>query len=888
MANSVSKDLFNKIKGTAKNLTLARDDGQQTLVPDEAVFFEFDYMSDGSKLGSMVVSLVDEGALKVYFNNDIVTEQDAESRQGFYDFLNGLKQFSTANLLNYESKNISKTRLDKKDFEFLAKQNKTEEELAMESKLYGSRQKSYQDLNGAKLIVQHTRTVDEERRGARSRNIKAIYIENGDGERYRFENNYLPGARAMARHVSNGGYTKDEYGTHISEIMAEMNELKSFVRAVKRQEYVSEDAQDIIEKATGRYYGLKSTLESVSKQKGYVDYFENYQPYEVDVTDDDINDLKHKLTREVFDDKLEGSLGAVSKAMKLSEKKQGETHDYKQWVSWAKSAGAEVEERAPEDSEDYKDYISMKDPITKYAVAIKDGEEIGTWYSVASDYDRTELGSGIEPENRGSGDVNMPKGDRGETKERDFDLPDELRLIPGEMPNMQVRDKRAMLQMILVDIASRAIDDEVSGFASDMAEKIGSQSGPFGQQDSQDFGSKGEVFADQKKKAVDLAKMYLAQHNKSESAEPEVAEASKEPLAAYEEEMDNIAEFNKSDEEEVEAVKEGFGSDEVMAIMAKHPEDVAKMKQTGDLDMGSALYMDLYQYYQDEMPYGTQKARDGDPVEFIMDRLDDLGMVEEEAVKEGTWGYPESDADVAELKELLKQPIPLGPEGQDAMDVLGKYFGDDDLYDALGMAGDKNPEGDANLIFKDWMERRIQDNDYGLGPETKEIYDQIYGDEVEESGSGDQPISTMNREELIDYLGISEEDAADMSTEELKDAANDKASDYVEEGRMSDIDLHVGEMIANGATDEEIMAEYQGLVTKEYLKQKRDDMRDMMEEEAVVEGTDDLDWIKRMSGIGSNARSNHGLREGEPGYRITPRSIVAREMRKLQELERAK
>lgn len=106
---------------------------------------------------------------------------------------------------------------------------------------------------------------------------------------------------------------------------------------------------------------------------------------------------------------------------------------------------------------------------------------------------------------------------------------------------------------------------------------------------------------------------------------------------------------------------------------------------------------------------------------------------EKSQVNEGTWGYPESDADVAELKELLKQPIPLGPGGEDAMAVLGRYFGDDDLYDALGVAGDKNPEGDANLIFKDWMERRIQDNDYGLGPETKEIYDQIYGDEVNEA-----------------------------------------------------------------------------------------------------------------------------------------------------------
>ena len=35
---------------------------------------------------------------------------------------------------------------------------------------------------------------------------------------------------------------------------------------------------------------------------------------------------------------------------------------------------------------------------------------------------------------------------------------------------------------------------------------------------------------------------------------------------------------------------------------------------------------DLYSHFQEEMPYGTQKARDGDPDEFIYDRLEDLGL----------------------------------------------------------------------------------------------------------------------------------------------------------------------------------------------------------------------------------------------------------------------
>ncbi len=43
MIDSTSQDLFSKLKGQFKNLTLGREDGSQTLVPGEAVFFEFDF-----------------------------------------------------------------------------------------------------------------------------------------------------------------------------------------------------------------------------------------------------------------------------------------------------------------------------------------------------------------------------------------------------------------------------------------------------------------------------------------------------------------------------------------------------------------------------------------------------------------------------------------------------------------------------------------------------------------------------------------------------------------------------------------------------------------------------------------------------------------------------
>ena len=85
-------------------------------------------------------------------------------------------------------------------------------------------------------------------------------------------------------------------------------------------------------------------------------------------------------------------------------------------------------------------------------------------------------------------------------------------------------------------------------------------------------------------------------------------------------------------------VDEGMEKDEVMAIMMKHPQEVAKMKQMGDLDAGSELYMALVDYYSDEMPYGTMKARDGDPVEYIMMKLDDLDMMEAKVEEEPNEG----------------------------------------------------------------------------------------------------------------------------------------------------------------------------------------------------------------------------------------------------------
>ena len=62
--------------------------------------------------------------------------------------------------------------------------------------------------------------------------------------------------------------------------------------------------------------------------------------------------------------------------------------------------------------------------------------------------------------------------------------------------------------------------------------------------------------------------------------------------------------------------------DTVKNILIKH--DVLH-KDIDQLD-DPILMEDLYNHFQEDMPYGTQKARTGDPDEFIYNKLEDLGL----------------------------------------------------------------------------------------------------------------------------------------------------------------------------------------------------------------------------------------------------------------------
>ena len=98
----------------------------------------------------------------------------------------------------------------------------------------------------------------------------------------------------------------------------------------------------------------------------------------------------------------------------------------------------------------------------------------------------------------------------------------------------------------------------------------------------------------------------------------------------------------------------------------------------------------------------------------------------ESTVKEGTWALPDTPKLKAGLKKLMQKPIPLGKDGDNATDEIGKYIGDDGLYDALYDAGKKDgPKADARPVIRGWMDREFVDSWKKYRIESRTILERI-------------------------------------------------------------------------------------------------------------------------------------------------------------------
>ena len=174
-----------------------------------------------------------------------------------------------------------------------------------ESKLYGTSRQSFQDFDGARLMIKHTEGVDQEASAGRTRKIGAIYVESSEGERFKYPFKHLTGARAMARHVSEGGVPHDDFGKHIVSMSEEMNKLRKFKSYMGRSAVMAESLAEYVDVVKQRVGTIKKTLESLQKPSYYKETFEAFEtPVLEDVPTDVAENWIDQLTIKQFNEEL--------------------------------------------------------------------------------------------------------------------------------------------------------------------------------------------------------------------------------------------------------------------------------------------------------------------------------------------------------------------------------------------------------------------------------------------------------------------------------------------------------------------------------------------------------------------------------------------------------
>ncbi|OUU05826.1 MAG: hypothetical protein CBB94_16715 [Gammaproteobacteria bacterium TMED34] len=633
MNPKTSTDLFNKIRSQFTNIRIGDENGAATADPASATFFEFEFKEDADTFGSVSVSLADGENMKVFYNRNLVDKIDEDSKDEWYAFLKELKDFAVEHQLRFDVRDITKSGLTKQDYQNIADTNKTvntdemSEELNRITKLAGvevkegltgTAKRSYENLDKTRLIIRHTGKVDETVPGARSRQIQSLYIENEDGERFKYPITHLAGARAMTRHVANGGRPHDEFGQHIVSTSEDIAKLNSFSRYASNKDQLNDNAGDIIEKTKLKLENLRNYVKNLSKQSHYEEASKSFITSEEQILDDEtVAKLREKFTMKNLDGRVEEALPLIHRIMSELEK--------------------------PKDGEDEEEGTPNSTIPTDQVNELDPGDEpIDAPIEPAVDHAMVIKKFLADPDSKILLNKNMP---------------DEKRIIPK---NVGPADTQIMTK--LSDIASRMLtktpdEDRVANFASRVADQISQTGQPFDPKDPD------------ASKNRELAKMLVAKYDRVAQEIDPAEFKSKKDIKGKAKETEAFENWVN----DIDKVEEDKGSTLASRMIRKagmdDPEsmDAEVFKKSADmLDAGDLEEFGKYLYNQDTAPreFVMKKLADHDPETFKKVYGDQEGYL---ATMKPTGMEGMTFEDIKPYVSMYK-----GDDGKMVYDVLGR------------------------------------------------------------------------------------------------------------------------------------------------------------------------------------------------------------------------
>jgi len=446
---------------------------------------------------------------------------------------------------------------------------------------------------------------------------------------------HLAGARAMMRHVANGGRPHDEFGEHIIKTSEDIAKLNSFQRYVSNKDQLNDNAGDIIENTKLQLENLREYMRNLSKQGHYESSCKSYKKAEDQVLDDEtVNKLREKFTQTNLDSRVEDAFPLISRVM------------------------AELE-NAPKE-----------EPINELE---PDAEPIDAPIQPPVDHGAIVQSFLTDPDSK----LILRKDDSADKM----------------LQNTKFTNKNTMLSSILSDIASRLLtksgeEDRLANFASRVADEME-------QENSATFKPTPDYIKN-KKIAVQLAKRYIDDYKKMQKDPAFKDEVRKDPgefapkkdlkgkakeQEAFESWVDNVGEATIKP---YVSMYKGEDGKMVYDVLDKDSKSAFK---SNDMEAAQEYLKQNYKKLREEPkpePESEKKDKEN-PVKLNVTKADkDGGTVAYKRMKAGAPGYVDKTDEGNEFAHAVRKAKAAGMKQGDKFKVGDKEY---TLQDAIELAG---------------------------------------------------------------------------------------------------------------------------------------------------------------------------------------------------------
>jgi hypothetical protein len=635
--------------------------GKPAADPSEAEIFSFDFRGrSGQDYGTVVIMLGDQGSFEVYCSDNVGRSMEGHDKDDWFNFLEQLKNFAVRNHYNdFGIRNLNHLKYSMQG------------QAAIKEGLFeswtGTRNVSWNgEPTEARLMIRHKRNIGEGE--ARYRHIDKLFIETAEGERYKLQFNSLTAGRAMLEHVRQGGRPYDARGMHITEMVSELAVLSRFKRANTGHIFEGDTAQ-LVEQAAEYQTALHRNLKSLGTSSGYASYFESWNPATITEEEVVIESLKNLFVKQTLDTRIESALPLLAKIQQQGTAMK-EANIFENWVNNLVEGTWQLPD-TPEKQAKLVELLQQELPVG--ADATNATEQL---YDLIGDdhlFDQLEELADLDA----NADARQVIIDRLQEMSSHPDVRQVLDQVQIDA-DVEMNPPEATP----ADLGSDEMDDAdhvpgAGGMTNRLAETLGYSTDP----EQAKWYHEGR---NAHKNGTTSQSGLIQDIARKHGCPPEWLDAFR---AGYQDQegfgkdsVDEDAELSRMLEHAGVPIQEGVLTDSTGStlehIKDTYKRDVKDFVQNGELS--DDLYHALYDYYFDDMPYGTKKARTGDPYEWIGDRFaQDLGLHRQVQLPFSGEDYMEEEYKDphTQQSDSAGTPQPAYPEYEDPLSQILKTAG---------------------------------------------------------------------------------------------------------------------------------------------------------------------------------------------------------------------